>query len=550
MKKSVKSLSLCLMVLVLLSSMLAGCTGGAASSSSGTASASSTAPASSAQEKKEPDRVYEISWAIWVPAATDENNGLEERLMERMENVKFDLIPLERGTWTEQINTRVAGGDIPDIIYRDGNANLVQYAVQNVITEVPYDMAKEFAPDIYEATKDYGKEVWLSCNYNGKNYGLPIMQPLVIAPFTASWRKDLLEKAGVTAVPTTLDEAAAAFEKIINTDVNGSGKKDTYGMSYRAKDAASVMFSEIFSAFGVLPNKWMIQKDDTLKFGMVDDRAKDAVALLNDWYKKGYIDPEFVTMDNTIYQQKVANGSFVYNTWTSYDQVIPPNGPMYVAATSVNPEAKLELGPALKGPNGDYGYSTWGSVTSAIAFGKHLADDQDKLAKCLELVNFVCADTDDAVYVRYGTENTDWKLDDTGIMISILPDDPALKAKFGFDAIGACAPVPSHQMKYYVRKDEAEWAKYSREGNLQPGTSYCSWVGLFTNPEITAVTADINPALQKGIIDMITGNRPIGDFDAIRDEWYSKGGKDLTDEYNRAYKAGSSQIDTILSNIN
>lgn len=56
---------------------------------------------------------------MWVSSSVEEDNGAEERLMERMPNVEIDFMPFERATWQDQINTRVAGGDIPDIIYRD-----------------------------------------------------------------------------------------------------------------------------------------------------------------------------------------------------------------------------------------------------------------------------------------------------------------------------------------------------------------------------------------------------------------------------------------------
>lgn len=97
--------------------------------------------------------------------------------MEKMPNVEIDFMPFERATWQDQINTRVAGGDIPDIIYRDSQSVVAQYVKQGIICEVPISKAKEYAPTIYEATKEYGEEVWLAAYADGKNWGLPSCSP-------------------------------------------------------------------------------------------------------------------------------------------------------------------------------------------------------------------------------------------------------------------------------------------------------------------------------------------------------------------------------------
>lgn len=52
-----------------------------------------------------------------------------------------------------------------------------------------------------------------------------------------------------------------------------------------------------------------------------------------------------------------------------------------------------------------------------------------------------------------------------------------------------------------------------------------------------------------GIIDIITGTRPLDDYEVIRQKWYDAGGKALTDEYNRAYQEGGAIMDGIIAQI-
>ena len=491
----------------------------------------------------------QISWAMWVDSSVEEDNDAEQRLMEKMPNVEIDFMPFERATWQDQINTRVAGGDIPDIIYRDSQNIVAQYAQQGVICEVPIEKAKEFAPNIYEATKDYGEEVWLATYADGKNWGLPIMQPSVIAPFSDHWRMDYLEKVGVTEVPTTLEEAEDVFLQIIESDVNENGVAgDTYGLTFRGKDSSSRLFEEIFSAFGVLPAKWMVNDDGTLTYGWMRDEIKDGLALLNSWYSMGIIDPEFVTTDAAIFNQKVANGSIVYLTSATWNRAQPPQGEFYLNAISGDPNAELVVGPALKGPNGDYGYNTWGSITSSTTFGSHLANDEEKLNLCLQVVDFVSANTDDAEYVRYGVEGTDWERNDVGAYVDLYADDVNKQAQFGSRMLNATPGVPELQARY-ARTDDAEYSQYALEGTLVPGESYVDWVSIFTDSEITAISADIEPDFISGIIDIITGTRPLEDYDTLRQQWYDAGGQALTDEYNRAYQEGGAIMDGIIAQI-
>ncbi len=529
--------------------MVTSCGDNSNASSSDSDSITSTATGTSSTEDNNANsgEKTKISWAMWVPSAVEEVNDAETRLMEKMPNVEMDLMPFERATWQDQLNTRVAGGDIPDIIYRDSQSVVAQYAEQGVICEVPIEKAREYAPNIYEASKSYGKEVWLATYVDGKNWGLPIMQPTV-SNFTNSWRMDYLEKIGVTEVPTTVEEAEQVFLKIIESDVNNSGKNDTYGMTFRGKDLSSYLFNDIFAAYGVMPGKWMVQEDGTVVNGMMKDEAKDALELLNKWYNLGIIDPEFVTTDNAVYRQKIAAGNIAYLTWGTLGMVMPPQGSAYLDALSGDPNAEWALGPALKGPNGDYGYNTWSSITSSTTFGAHLMKDEEKLNLCLQVVDFVSSNTDDAEYIRYGIEGTDWEKDETGAYVDLYVSDVNKQAQFGSKMFDSTPGVPDLQARYR-RSDYDEWAKYTHDSSYTPNEDYVDWISFFTDSEVLATAGDIDPDFTVGIIDIITGVRPVSDYDVIRQEWYDKGGQIITDEYNRAYQEGRAEMENIIASI-
>lgn len=278
------------------------------------------------------------------------------------------------------------------------------------------------------------------------------------------------------------------------------------------------------------------------------DEIKDGLALLRSWYEKGIIDPEFVTTDGAIFKQKIAGGNIAYLTGATWNRAQAPQGEFYLDATSGDPNAKLVVSPALKGPNGDYGYNTWGSITSSTTFGAHLAQDEEKLNLCLQVVDFVSANTDDAEYVRYGLEGTDWERNDVGAYVDLHAADANDQAKFGSTMLDSTRGVPALQARYY-RTDDAEYGQYAREGTVQPGESYIDWASYFADSEITSADADIFPDFISGIMDIITGTRPLEDYDALRQAWYDAGGQAITDEMNRAYKEGEAVMNDIIAQI-
>lgn len=505
---------------------------------------------SAEQTQAAPKEKMKISWATWVMGPVDKDSYAEQELEKAFPNVDIDFWAFERGTWQDQINTRVAGGDIPDIIYRDALSFVINYVKQGILAEIPYHLVKQNAPGIYKASQSYGKEVWLACYYDGKNYGLPIMQPDQTRPFTNAWRKDYLDKLGITKVPETLEEAEEAFKKFVNEDPDGNGAKDTYGMTFRGKDLSAFLFAHIFSAFGVLPGQWMKQADGSVKYGITTAEAREALALLNKWYKAGYIDPEFVTTDNAIYKQKLANGKVGYVTFGTWYRFIP-GGEYYDDLKTVNPSGEYVMGPALKGPQGKYGYMNWGTITSSLCFGKHLAKEPEKLARAMQVIERVMVDAELYGKVKLGKEGEHWKRNAENNGAEPIPpyNDAKQTGPIGKNFFGSIVAIPSVQ-DAFARKDGPDLYKYAIDGNVKNNRDYFTWIGLFINPDVVKDAQGAAPLAAKWAIDFITGAQPLDKFDQFVKEWEAAGGAALTKDANEAFKKGQDQIDAIVSKIN
>jgi len=502
-----------------------------------TAAEATAAPTTAAEATASPP--VSLSWATWVVAPVDNDNLVKQMLKERL-NVDVQMLAFERATWADQINTRVAGGDIPDIIYRQGRNEVTAFVEQGILAEVPYDLIKQHAPRTFAAANDFTTDVWLATTYNGKNYGIPLLQPSQRYPFTNAWRKDWLDKVGITKVPETLDEHEVAFTSFVKNDPDGNGAADTYALSGRGKDIPTWAFVPFYTAFGTVPHMWMRTSENEVQWGGVMDGTRQALELLHRWYEQGLIDPEFVTVDANAMTQKWANGQigFLHSTWYR----LIPGGEHYDALKAVNPDAEIAMGWAPKGPDGQFGYFNFGPITSSITFGKQL-EGSDKLVRALQLVEEIMTDEQLATFVRYGEEGEHWERDpETGAILFKPPyDEPQNRGALGVSFFAAMPPSPEVQ-SFHARKDEAELYAKAEAGNVD---NFVPYLGGFIPPDVYAQAPDAATIQATWTLDFITGAKPIDQWDTYVQEWNDAGGKVLTDAANEAMKNVQGELQRI-----
>lgn len=487
---------------------------------------------------------YKITYAAWTSGAIQDNSVAEKSIEAAFPGV--DLVPLafERASWKEQINTRVAGGDIPDIIFRDDRTLLEQYVTQQILTEIPIKLLKENAPTCYKEICEYGYDTWLSSYINGKIYGIPSTTINNTMPFTNGIRMDWLSGSGISTVPTTIEEMTAAFDAFVNKDPDKNNLKDTYAVTANGMTGMLTAFSAIYGAYGVFPDKWMLNKDGNgVEYGVVSQKMKPALQLLNSWYKAGYIDPEFVTNDAAKVKQKWANGQvgFIETTWGR----LVEKAEMYVALKNVNPKAEIAMCPAPIGPGG-HGYSNWGRIAGSFAFGKPLEKDAGKFAVCLQILDKLCGDPDIYQLTHRGEQGKHWDYDPTTKLVVTINgyNDAEKKAEIG-SALLWGLPLPSLQKQFSLPDNLAEVSKYAVDTTLVDTVDYFNYVGALIPAEAKQSADSATQMESRWLIEFITGSKNISEFDTFVSQWMAAGGKGLTEAANVVYKNGTKQMSEI-----
>lgn len=494
-----------------------------------------------------------VSFAAWVSAPMDKDSWLEQELEKLFPDIDFDLMAFERDTFMDQLNTRIAGGDIPDIIYRYERPDVEDLVRMGVLTEVPFDMIKKNAPKYLEATKNFGSDVWMACNVDGKNYGLPYMQQdMKNGTGTNAWRMDWLEKVGIDKVPETLPEMEEALKRFVNNDPDGNGKNDTYGILAEGKTlTASQCFSAIYMAYGVNPLHWFLQPDGSVKLGMVTTQAREALKLISRWYKEGLIDPEYVVSDGKEKKEKWASNKGGYLDSSTWTRLVSPDGEFYSALMQANPNAKIALAPAIKGPEGKYGYPSYGGITSSLVFGSQLQKQPEKLARILQVLEKI--GTDKEVHsLMAGQESVHWNRDPKTRTVTYVDQykDAKLRGPLGtnffhFSSLGIPGLEQGNQ-----RIDYDEVTKYAKDKNVIDGKDYFPVVRLLIPSDVLQRAQDTQNVAAKWEINFVTGVKSVDtDWDDFINEWNAAGGTELTKAANEAYKTSLSTMDSIQQQI-
>ncbi|MCA1648222.1 MAG: extracellular solute-binding protein [Chloroflexi bacterium] len=114
---------------------------------------------------------------------------------------------LDWRVFTEKLIAAHAGGVLPDV-FQAGAEYVAPLATKGMALEI----------DNYVATwgqkDDFYESAWNTVSYQGKSYGVPILS----APQTLMYRKDMLQSAGVDSAPITWDDLEQMATKATRRD--------------------------------------------------------------------------------------------------------------------------------------------------------------------------------------------------------------------------------------------------------------------------------------------------------------------------------------------
>ncbi len=144
-----------------------------------------------------------LQW--WTNATADPLKGIFQKAADDYHaahpDVTINITPIQNEQITQKLTLAFQSGSPPDIFFDQGAALLGTYDGTGKVA------------DITEQTKGWIKDIGAAANnwfIDGKQLGIPYTMHVV-----GFWyRKDLFEKAGITALPKTMSELSAVVDKL------------------------------------------------------------------------------------------------------------------------------------------------------------------------------------------------------------------------------------------------------------------------------------------------------------------------------------------------
>lgn len=244
------------------------------------------------------ENMYDNALANLPGQSVEENIWLDTYKEEIGVQVVYDWYVKGAPEYEQKVSATIASGELPDVMDVTA-AQMMQLADAGLI----WDMSEIY--DTYAA--DFTKEVmmqegdtaFVAAQKNGMLCGIPESGGASDSVDLLWIRQDWLDNLGLEQ-PKNIDELINVIEKFTTDDPDGNGVDDTYGLGVagspnvlRRNYGSLVGF---FDAFGAHPTIW-VEKDGKLVYGGIQPECKEALAKLQELYKKGYIDPEFGVMD-------------------------------------------------------------------------------------------------------------------------------------------------------------------------------------------------------------------------------------------------------------
>lgn len=368
------------------------------------------------------DKTLEISW-LGQTNTTAKDGNLVQKAIEEKFNVKI-VHPSFTSAQPDKVNLMMASGDIPDGMYGFVNKVLVE---ENLVRTIPKEMIEKYVPGLVEMYKKYPM-AWVMGSKDGdleeQYFLLGVREGTVGDVFPSTYRLDWMEKLGISPKGTieklndtqevyiqkeafTLDEMQNILLAFATKDPDGNNKNDTYGVScekeYFMVEEAFGGLVGMFSTPTALNYKWIdVEVNGKLLPNVISQGYKEMLTLLNQWYKMGILDKEFITQNIEIKRKKVTGGSVGYfaSNW------------LWEYALKETPDMKLLITPPEIGPSGKQGKASY-IILPVGGFRFYVSKDVDdeKLIRMLQMYQYINFDKEGAILSRYGIagQHFDWE---------------------------------------------------------------------------------------------------------------------------------------------
>ncbi|ANE47115.1 hypothetical protein SY83_13545 [Paenibacillus swuensis] len=483
---------------------------------------------------------------------TPENNILHDIFKEEK---GIEIKPLWTAATDDAYKNKIqlgvaAGEELPDVLVT-ADATLINQMIEDgMLTDIGPVFDQYAGANLKKAFEQAGPTVWNSVTKDGKRYGLPIIGSKGQVDPVLWFREDWMKKLNLKA-PKTLEDLEVVLDAFVNKDPDGNGKKDTYAISAGTKNNMASWMADlgfVFGAYGTAPwdGMWREGEDGKLMYDAIRPENKQALAKLQEWFKKGYMSPNMGVVDEGKGAEDFTSGKAGLIA-----------GPYWLPDWPLSDLLKNVKGAEFKpyalptGPDGTLVRMTW-----APLFGNYIVSKEMEHPEVfIEYLNYIYDEMVDPAYggkYEHGiAEGYDYAMVD-GKPTSNPEQIPGGKVSiFPEYLLTSNVDMPNRIFDSLTYLNGGKEPRTPKEKTLkQDKPKFIEAGAILNSQKETAVVSQYQGPVTQNMIDkgeaiktmwitdytkIIYGKESVDYFDTFVKNWKSKGGDEITADVNEWY---------------
>ncbi|MBR3762305.1 MAG: extracellular solute-binding protein [Lachnospiraceae bacterium] len=366
---------------------------------------------------KEP---VELSILYSTSVDTSEDLILQEVL--KATNVDADLILTPQASYDEKLNSILASGELPDIVYLS-EKQMNTWVEEGALIALD-DLIEEYGQNIKNALDESDYTVIKNVD-DGKIYGVPYLLKI---PAQYAWgiRRDWLEQLNLE-MPKDLE----SLEKVLTAFKDNAATLGVENLIPMVGNVGGSVgpFSGLYECFGFSSYgescAWTLDADGNYISRYEHPNYEAFLETAARWYQNGLIDPEYLSRTfqdiHTLFNSGLAGCGYLYSTR------LPS---VTASVQEIDPDGYLEYMEPIVGYDGTQ------RVTGRVAAGARACITiaaEDKAIECIKYLDWFYSEEGDRL-LNFGIE---------GLSYDMVDDAPVINDEYnqGWEAIRAIGGV-------------------------------------------------------------------------------------------------------------
>ncbi len=434
------------------------------------------------------------------------------KALEKLTGYKIKLEWILNSSYEDQLNTRMAAGNLPALVAITGKTASV---ISNCRAGAFWDITKYYKsyPNLAQANPT----VMNNISIDGKFYGIYRARPL--GRNGISYRKDWLSNVGLSE-PKTMDELYNMLKAFRTQDPDKNGKVDTYGMTW-CKFFGPL--DQIATAFGA-PNKYAVEGGKIVP-AFATKEYMDSMKWMKKLYTEGLINRDYAAMETSNWTKDFQNSkSGVHIDVTDQawryqkafiEQLKMPADIVWVMGMPAGPEGKRVFA-----TSGHAGF---------VAISKNGAPTEQAMKDALAFLDMTNSKEGQNI-LNWGVEGINYDLNEKGE--ATRRPFPTGDPNEGFNQFMTnCVDgllIPEALQPVQKRHLEVQ----------TENIPYCiaDPTGPYTSNTYAKNGAQLDQMINDARNQFIAGQLDEAGYNKVIDQWYAQGGQKVLVEYAEAYR--------------